>query len=436
MTTSSPMAAARSQFRRATTGVAAAVLLGTTVLASGAMAAPTDITLWRHIGDLQPEMDAFAASVESFNAAQDDWRIVWEELPQQSYDQSINAAALAGSLPCVIDVDGPFVPNFAWGGTLVPLDDYLGDDLRADLLPSVIGEYNGKTYGVGQFDASLAIWGRKSVLEKNGIRIPAGLDDPWTREEFDEALRKLKESGEFETAIDLFTFYTHEWLPYGYSPFLQSFGGDLIDRSTYLTAEGALNGPEAVAWGEWWQSLFADGLADPKSTDDQAFLQGRAALAWIGNWYYPNMLEAWGEDLIYLPPPDLGNGPKVGGGSWQWAITSTCAHPEGAWAFIEYLLEPERVAELSDITGLIPGRGASAPMTERYGDGAALEGLVDVSNRFATIRPPTPAYMTIRVEFERAVQTIANGGDVRDALDQAVASIDADIEANDGYGFQ
>lgn len=31
---------------------------------------------------------------------------------------------------------------------------------------------------------------------------------------------------------------------------LQSFGGDLIDRKTYLSAEGALNGLKALAWGK------------------------------------------------------------------------------------------------------------------------------------------------------------------------------------------
>ena len=55
--------------------------------------------------------------------------------------------------------------------------------------------------------------------------------------------------------------WTGEWYPYAFSPFLQSFGGDLIDRSTFQTAEGTLNGEAAVAWGEWWQKLFTEGYA-------------------------------------------------------------------------------------------------------------------------------------------------------------------------------
>ena len=40
-----------------------------------------------------------------------------------------------------------------------------------------------------------------------------------------------------------------EWYPYAFSPFLQSFGGDMIDRETMTSAEGVLNGEEAAALG-------------------------------------------------------------------------------------------------------------------------------------------------------------------------------------------
>ena len=37
--------------------------------------------------------------------------------------------------------------------------------------------------------------------------------------------------------------------------------------------------------------------------------------------------------------------------------------------------------------------------------------------------------------FEKAMADIADGADVIDALDAATDEINADIEANDGYGF-
>jgi multiple sugar transport system substrate-binding protein len=136
---------------------ALALVLSTSLVAPTiALAAPTEITVWRHIGDLKPEMDTFASFVEGFNASQSTWKVKWEELPQKSYSDAVNAAALSGTLPCAIDVDGPLVPNFAWAGNVIPLDKYLTPELKADMLPSTIGEYNGQVYGVGQFEASLA----------------------------------------------------------------------------------------------------------------------------------------------------------------------------------------------------------------------------------------------------------------------------------------
>ena len=43
--------------------------------------------------------------------------------------------------------------------------------------------------------------------------------------------------------------WTGEWYPYAFSPLLQSFGGDIVDRSTYKSAEGALNSDAALAFG-------------------------------------------------------------------------------------------------------------------------------------------------------------------------------------------
>jgi multiple sugar transport system substrate-binding protein len=426
----------RSKIVKYHTFLSIALIVGILFSAAPVLAQePTEVTTWRHTSDLPAEIELFTSWVEDFNASQDDWEIVWEELPQDSYEDSIAAATLADTLPCMLDVDGPFIPNYAWAGNIIALDDYISDELRADTLPSALGTYGDSTYAIGMWDAALAIWARRSVLEENGIRIPEGVDDPWTKDEFDAILEQLAALDEFDMAIDMVTFYTHEWWPYAYSPLLQSFGGDLIDRETYLTAEGVLNGPEAIAWGEWWQNLFVSGLSDPNAPDDQAFIQGRAALMYIGNWYYPTLLEAWGDDLIIIPPVDFGNGPKIGGASWQWAISSSCENPDGAWAFIEYLLQPENVAAAADVTGLIPARLSAAPLTENYSETGPLGILVEFSNAFTVVRPPTPAYGVIRNEFREAAQSIANGADVQDSLDDAVDAINADIEDNDGYGF-
>ena len=77
----------------------------------------------------------------------------------------------------------------------------------------------------------------------------------------------------------MFTFYTGEWWPYAFSPILQSFGGDLLDRDTYLSAEGVLNGENAVAFGNWFQNCSRAGW--PIRPRPMTRPSSRAARPWL-----------------------------------------------------------------------------------------------------------------------------------------------------------
>lgn len=395
-----------------------------------------ELSMWYHGAGNEVEAAILNGIVDDFNASQDEYVVVVEDFPQESYNESVVAAAVAGELPDIIDVDGPIMPNWAWAGYLAPLE--LSDGTLDDFLPSTIGTWQGEVYSVGLWDAAIAVYARRSVLEENDIRIPT-LEEPWTLEEFDAALVTLQETGDYEFAFDPGMAWTGEWYPYAFSPMLQSFGGDLIDRDTYLSAEGVLNGPEAVAYGEWWQSLFNRSLAPGTSQDpadrDNGFIDGRYAMQWNGNWAAVPALEAYGDDMLFLPAPDFGNGPAIGGASWQFAVSSESENQEGANAFIEFALQDEYLAAFSDGIGLIPSTPSAAALTENYAEGGSLELFYELSQEQAIIRPPTPAYLNIALVFEKAMADIANGADVQTSLDAAVDEIETDIENNGGYGF-
>ena len=153
-----------------------------------ALAAPIDIKMWRHETD-DSEMKPSAAAVQRFNDKQSSYRIVTESLPQGSYQQAVVAAALTKKLPCVLDLDQPTVANFAWAGHIRPLDGPLRPAGVDALIPGGRSTYKGKLYAVGQFDVALALFARKSVLVKHGVRA-ATLDKPYTANEFrDNAIR-------------------------------------------------------------------------------------------------------------------------------------------------------------------------------------------------------------------------------------------------------
>ena len=403
------------------------------IWATGAMA-QTELTMWYHGAGNQVESEIINQIVEDFNASQADWRVTIESFPQAAYNDAVVAAALAGDLPDILDVDGPIMPNWAWAGYLQPLP--IDQSKIENFLPGTKGIWNDQLYSVGLWDAAVALITRQSTLDELGLRAPT-LEEPWTLEEFMGAMEAAKTSGKYEYAIDLGMSDQGEWYPYAFLPFLWSFGGNLVDEENGAqTAEGALNGDAGLAFGEWWQSMFTNGYAPGPSQDpaDHAngFQEGKYAFSWNGNWLALPFLEAF-DDVVFLPAPDFGNGNYIGGASWQFAVSGTTEHPEGGAAFIEFLLNDQYLAQFSDGIGLIPPTPTAAAMTENYKEGGPMAVFYDLSAEQARLRPVTPGYPVASSVFLKALMDIANGADVADTLDSAVDEIDADIESNQGY---
>jgi multiple sugar transport system substrate-binding protein len=402
-------------------------------LFAGASVAQTELSMWYHGAGNESEMALINGMLDEFNASQSDWKVVIQAFPQIAYNDSVVAGALAGTLPDIIDIDGPILPNWAWAGYIQPLA--IDETLIANFLPGTKGVWDGKLYGIGLWDAAISLVTRQSYLDELGLRTPT-LDAPWTKEEFQGALDAAKNSGKFEYALDLGMAWNGEWFPYAFSPFLQSFGGDMIDRSTYKTAEGALNGEAAMAFGAWWQGLFTGGYAQATQDGadrDSGFAAGKYAFSWNGNWAALGALEAF-DDVVFLPAPDLGTGSKIGAASWQLSVSATSKHPEGANAFIQFALNPANLARFSKGLGLIPATAEAAALTDNYKAGGPLEPFFELSNRQGVLRPVTPGYPVMAKIFEKALADIANGADVGATLDAATDEINADIEKNGGYG--
>lgn len=270
-------------FRTRRLAAASVVVTAATALVAGCTsgggstsgASGDTLTLWTHNAGNAVELDVVKKIIKDFNGSQDKYKVKLQAFPQSDYNNSVVAAASARKLPCLLDVDGPNVANWAWGGYLSPIDVSGSEVPLSDQLASTVGEYKDKLYAFGFYDVSLAFFARKSVLDANGVRVPT-VDKPWTKGEFDAALAKLKKSGKFEYPLEMGTGGTGEWWSYAYSPQLQSFGGDLVDRGDYKTASGTLDGENAVEWASWFHSLVAKDYMAKKSGADpnKDFLAG------------------------------------------------------------------------------------------------------------------------------------------------------------------
>jgi multiple sugar transport system substrate-binding protein len=392
---------------------------------------PQEVSLWYHSGQ-GGERDALNIAIESFNSSQDEYEIVPTEVPEGNYNEQVRNAALSGTLPCVLDFDGPFIYSYVESGDLTPIGEYFDEDFLADVLPSIIdqGTVDGTLWSLGQFDSGLAIWGNRALLDEAGVRIPEGLDDVWTLDEFNAAIEALDGVVPDDGYVIALQMQNEgEWFSYAFGPILRSFGADTIDRETYETAEGVLNGEAAFNAMSWLQGLFENGYASDDAVDPDAdFLEGRVALAYVGHWRYVDYKAALGDDLVLIPVPDYGNGAVTGMGSWNWGITSSCESKDGAAAFIAHVMSPENVITVTDANGAVPALISVLEADERYQEGGDLWIYrQQLENGVAVPRAQTAVYPTISTAMETLVRAVARGDDVLDALDDAASAVDEAI---------
>ncbi len=363
----------------------------------GVIEGPVALDMTMHTGS---NPGAEMATVEAFNAgpgAELGVSVNVIAIGEQAYETAITSAAAAGEMPDLVDMDGPTLYPFAFNGLLRPITSCADEEKLGYFLGSIIeqGTYNGELYSLGSFESGMGIWAHKSMLEDIGARIPTGIDDAWTGEEFDQVLRDLQAAGYGANGpLDIKWHYgAGEWRAYGFAPMIQSAGGDLIDRSTMKSAAGVLNGPEAVGALTQFQTWINDGLVDLIAEDDNNFTVGpdgapntgdETPLSWVGHWMHSLYSENLGDDLILLPLPDFGNGSKGAMGSWNWAASSGAdgipnsgdeADLDAVWAFIDYATSPESVRAFRErlrrgasdlrswLTSLVSRKAATGPST-------------------------------------------------------------------------
>jgi multiple sugar transport system substrate-binding protein len=398
---------------------------------------PAYITAWSHTG--QPgERQTLGRQVAAFNAAQWKVQVKLIDIPEAGYADQVRAAAAAGDLPDLLDLDGPNLYNYAWSGQLKPLGSCVSRSLRADLLPSIVeqGTYAGRLWGIGTFDSGLGLYIRPSILHRVGARIPRGIADAWTASEFTQILHRLQRAGyrqPLDLQVESSTLATApEWLTYGFAPVVWSAGGDLIDRSTYRTAQGVLNSPASIQALTIVQGWFRDGLINPDV--DHSFLRGHAPVSWVGHWKYDPYHAAFPRDLKIVPLPRFGAQPSSGMGSWQWGITSAATDGDAVWRFLSYLLQPAQVVQMTRANGAIPATLSAIRLSPDFAPGGPEHLYVQqLRDGIARPRPQTPAYPAITAAFAAAFAGISQGRDVRQALDAAVREIDGNLAANRNY---
>lgn len=364
--------------------------------------------------------------------------IVDEYYSKDELDNKMQTSSIAGDMPDAVVADYLLIPKYYEAGLVANLDDYVTDELMNDYLPSVVDEctYNDHIISVAQFDSGLALWANKSMLEDAGVRIPTDYTDAWDKDEFNDALKKLKDSG-VEWPI-----YVRQNKPsteyYTWMPFVASFGGDYMDRETGLCT-GTLDSDNTIAAFDYLSSLFTDGYADATCDYEDSFQKGENALALYGHSKYQDYKAALGDDLILVPLPDMGNGVYTCSGSTVMVMT-TGAQDSGkdtaVWAMLEEATNPEYIKMVVDVNGAVPARSSVMDAIPDYAEGGTLYLYREqLEAGISFLRPYTPAHMTIYDAMTSVIGNIYAGADPATELHDAAANIDEIITEN-GWNFK
>jgi multiple sugar transport system substrate-binding protein len=386
-----------------------------------------ELEVWMHAGT-EEERRVMQEQVTRFNQMQYRVRVNVVILPEASYEAQVQEAARSGRLPDMLDFDGPFVYDYIDAGRLLPLDKLLTDNTRLDLFPAILeqGMAGGRIYTVATFDTGLGIYARLSRLRQAGVRVPTSVGDAWSAEEFQQVLQRLAKHDEDGAVLDLGLDDTGEWYSYAFLPVVQSAGGDLVDRGSYRTAAGRLNRREVVAALSRVQSWVRQGYVD-NDRDHAAFLQGRVALSWGDQTAFHRYAAAYPGDVVLLPLPDFGHGPRAVQGGWGWAVTTACQDRRAAMQFLEYLLQTDQVLARAEAGQGIPATRSAAAHSSLYGDHGPLHLFLAPLETGTVSRPGIAAYPVISAQFQRTMADIVHGADVRTRLDAAVVSIDRSL---------
>ncbi len=397
----------------------------------------TVITMWMHMSDETPEGQHHQARVDAFNEryADEGVEAVVQFIPRAAdgagYEDQVNAAVSAGTLPDIITVDGPNTAAFASNGILAPITDFITD--IDDLLPTIIeqGTYNGEMYVLGMSETSVGIFYNIDMFEEAGIDIDSlpTVDNPWTYDEFLEisAILTAHFGG---PAIDLQLNSGDEMITYGLSPFVWSSGGEIISEDG-TQADGIFNSNETLEAMTFLQTLVREGFTTIAPVE-RGFETEVYPMFLSGVWTAVDLDTNFDINYGIMPfpvSPTTGELASPSGG-WGVGMTATSENQEWAGRLVDWMANTESNVGLVREIGILPNRHSSSEivrdeLTEQIQ--VLLEQLT-VSGR---ARPVTPAYPEITRAFQNTVEDISfyeENPDIMEVLNLRAAEMQEALE--------
>jgi len=362
-------------------------------------AEPITLTFWHTMNT--EETETLADIVKDFETKNSGIKIEMQQVPFSDAQNKYKVAAQAGNAPDVFRAEIAWTPEYAAMGLLLPVDNFLSAEDRADYLPAPMkyNIYNGKTWGVPQVTDALALLYNKRMFKEAGIEAP-----PQTMDEFVAIAKKLTNPAKGQYGFVL------RGDSYWFQPFLWAFGGGLIDENKNIF----INTPAAVEGLKFMIDLRDRYQVVPKDIDYAndyvnmmtGFKEGKFAMIFNGPWATSDILggkefqDKANFGVAPIPKGPKGQGSPVGG--HNYVISANTKNAEAAWKFITHINSKENQAKFAVRNNLLPTRRSA------YEDPAVkaneiLQGF-KAQMEVATNRPVIPEGGAIYTDFTPNIQ--------------------------------
>jgi len=352
-----------------------------------------------------------------------------EVVPQDDVDTKMQTALAAKSSAYdIIGIDIIDLAKYDAAGWLTPLDSYIDDETKADIMPFALDgiSYNGKILGLPWKSEYMVFVYNKKMLEDAGIATP-----PATYDELIQDAKTLKEKGIVDYPIAFTWGAGYEQISSDYTMFVKAMGGELFDDSgkpVFNTGAGV------KALQMMYDMINTDKIVDPAAltikgggTRRDIVMGGNAAFVFLWGTPLVTMNDPANSELAgnfeVALAPDGGAGHISLAGPMGMSISAFSANKDAAWAMLKCIAGPsgEKDLFLADgspfgYTSVLNDADVQTKMTAAGGEVTAEQA------KSLAVRPSLPYYADFSSALQDTVQKVlTNQVSVQQGLDDLAA---------------
>jgi len=373
------------------------------------------------------QIDILDEMVGEFEKKNPDIKVEWENWPYKDAYEKYVTVAKAGTPPECGYAYAIMLPEFVERGVLVPVENYISNDLKEDFFQPLLrrASYKGTLWALPAWFSTNLITYRKNLLNKYGFEVP---DTP---EEVIELAKKMHNPPEMYGAV----------FPAGQSPTyavrwfatqLWGRGGKFLTEDKRKAAFNSEAGVEALEYLTDLVPYYPPGYLDMGEHGvARAFRAGKFPWIQMSMGFavlHPKQEHPeWELDPAFSPTPK-----KVALGIMDiyFLFKTTPEKQEAAWKWLEFTQQPKYTEHTNIEKGFNPTRKSAAEYyrnTEYYQKHPAREAINEYieAAKYVQWPPYSPKWYEIEYILQEAFQKSFTGRlSPKKALDKAAKRVD------------